>query len=99
MPGMERRFAKEIAAAIARAAAQNSLVQAWRELAQAAGFEVTLPLEAALASGVEVTPLGLAEERLPSPPSADSFHLTAMDIRLLKSLRIGVERPSEARAV
>ena len=44
MREMEQRFVNEIAAAIARAAAEDTLVQAWREMAQAAGFRVGLPL-------------------------------------------------------
>ena len=91
MREMEQRFVNEIAAAIARAAAEDTLVQAWREMAQAAGFRVGLPLEAALASALELTPLRLDEARIPQPPSSCAFDLTAEDVRLLKSLHIGVE--------
>jgi hypothetical protein len=92
MDGIDQRFAKEIAAAIVRAAAGDGRVHAWREMAHAAGFTVTLPTEAALVSALEFTPLGSNEAQVPLAPSPPSFDLTPDDIRLLKILRIGVER-------
>ena len=96
MDDISKRIAGEIAAAIAKAAAADSRVEAWREIAEAAGFEVTLSLEAAIASGVELSRLPADRRPAPvSPMPVPVFDLTATDLRLLKSLHISVDRATE----
>ena len=96
MDEIGKRFVREIAAAIARAAAADRNVEAWREMAHAAGFDLNLPLEAAIASAIELKPRpAAAADTAPPPTVVPAFDLTPRDIRLLKSLRIGVDTVTE----
>ena len=91
------RFARELADAIAAAVAENAQVEACREKARAAGFEMRVTLEAVVgfvscsqtAALTKVT----APARVLSPRR--SFGVTVNDRRFLRSLRIAVDETAE----
>jgi len=87
------RYARELIDAINAAVAQDAAVQACRDRARAAGFELKISLEAVV--GVEgrnqpVARTGAAA--LPAPrrlmPAERPYEITAADRRFLRSLRI-----------
>ena len=97
MDDVVNRFARELADAIAVAVAENPQVEACREKARAAGFEMRVTLEAVVgfvsrsqtAALTKVT----APARVVSPRR--SFGVTVNDRRFLRSLRIAVDETAE----
>ena len=97
MDDVVNRLARELADAIAGAVADNSQVEACREKARAAGFEMKVTLEAVVgfvnrgqtASLTKVTTQGRAAH----PRRA--FEVTANDRRFLRSLRIAADETTE----
>jgi hypothetical protein len=91
------RFATELADAIAAAVAQNPQVEACREKAREAGFEMRVTLEAVV--GFVNKANGAAVAKITTParlvPGKTSFELTANDRRFLRSLRIGADETKE----
>jgi len=95
------RFARELVDAIAVAVAESAQVEACRERARAAGFEMKVTLEAVVGfvsraqqSGAlaKVTaPARVAREAQPKK----SFEVTANDRRFLRSLRIAADEAAE----
>jgi hypothetical protein len=99
MDDVVNRFAKELADAIAAAVAANPQVEACRERAREAGFDMKVTLEAVVgfvhkSSGTSVTRITTPARLL--PPSKRQFELTANDRRFLRSLRIQSEESKEA---
>jgi hypothetical protein len=97
MDDVVNRFAKELADAIAAAVAENPKVEACRDKAREAGFEMRVTLEAVVGfvnrgSGSSVTKITTPARLL---PGARSFGLTANDRRFLRSLRIGADEAKE----
>jgi hypothetical protein len=99
MDDLVNRFARELADAIATAIAENPQVEACRERARAAGFEMKVTLEAvvgfvnrptsgALTKVTASTPARVAQQRR-------SFEVTANDRRFLRSLRIAADEAAE----
>lgn len=98
MDDVVNRFARELADAIAAAVAENPQVEACREKARAAGFEMKVTLEAVVGFATrspstaltKVTPgrLVAAQKR--------SFEVTANDRRFLRSLRIAADEAAES---
>jgi hypothetical protein len=98
MDDVVNRMAKELAAAIAAAVAEDPKVEACRERARAAGYELRLSLEAIV---------GFMNRSASGPPSAQTnpsrtlaarraTEITANDRRFLRSLRIAAdEAPKE----
>jgi hypothetical protein len=91
------RLARELADAIAAAIADNPQVEACREKARAAGFEMKVTLEAVVgfASRTQssaltkvATPARLVQPRRP-------LEVTANDRRFLRSLRIAADETTE----
>lgn len=93
MDDVVNRFARELADAIAQAVADDPKVEACREKARAAGFEMRVTLEAVVGfvnrtnagalTKVSATPRAVATRR--------SIEMTANDRRFLRSLRIAAD--------
>ena len=97
MDDVVNRFAKELADAIAAAVAENPKVEACRDKAREAGFEMRVTLEGVVgfvnrSSGGSVTKIATPARLL---PGSRSFGLTANDRRFLRSLRIGADEAKE----
>ncbi len=101
MDDVVTRFARELADAIAAAVADNAQVEACREKARAAGFEMKVTLEAVVgfvtrgqqtaALTKVAAPARVARETQPKR----SFEVTANDRRFLRSLRIAADETAE----
>lgn len=93
------RFARELADAIAAAVAESPQVEACRERARAAGYEMKVTLEAVIgfANRSESTRT-LARVAAPSRlvPVRRTFEVTANDRRFLRSLRIAADETTES---
>jgi hypothetical protein len=94
------RFARELADAIAAAVAENPQVEACREKARAAGFEMKVTLEAVV--GFVSRSQSNALARVPQTTKAvreiqpkRNFEVTANDRRFLRSLRIAADETTE----
>ena len=92
MDDVVNRLAQELAEAIGAAVAEDPRVEACREKARAAGYEMRVSLEAEIGFGtrdsealarVASTPAAATEGR-----EAPSLEITANDRRFLRSLRI-----------
>ena len=100
MDDVVNRFARELADAIAAAVAENPQVEACREKARAAGFEMKVTLEAVVGfvSRAQVQPEKNGEKGTPVAAKVTATtkalvprraaELTANDRRFLRSLRI-----------
>jgi hypothetical protein len=97
MDDVVNRFARELADAIAAAVAENPQVEACREKARAAGFEMKVSLEAVV--GFATRSQSSALTRVASParavPPRRTFEVTANDRRFLRSLRIAADETAE----
>jgi|SRR5690349_6838562 hypothetical protein len=110
MDDVVNRFARELADAIAAAVAENPQVEACREKARAAGFEMKVTLEAVVGfvsrsqstAMTKITaPVRAARAAAAGSTSADvpprrSFEVTANDRRFLRSLRIAADETAES---
>ncbi len=95
------RFARELADAIAAAVAENPQVEACREKARAAGFEMKVTLEAVVGF-VSRTQQTAALAKVPAAARVGrevqpkrSLEVTANDRRFLRSLRIAADETTE----
>lgn len=95
MDDVVNRFARELADAIASAVSNSAEVEACRDRARSAGYEMKVNLEAvvgfvtrAQADGPEV-PAKVAVARAMSPRKP--YDMTVNDRRFLRSLRIAAE--------
>ena len=101
MDDVVNRFAKELADAIAAAVAGNPQVEACREKARAAGFDMKVTLEAVVGfatRGTQPPSPSQALARVVAPSRAASrrgFEVTANDRRFLRSLRIAADETTE----
>jgi hypothetical protein len=103
MDDVVNRFARELVDAIAVAVAENAQVEACREKARAAGFEMKVTLEAVVgfvsrsqqpqtaALTKVAAPARVAREAQPKK----NFEVTANDRRFLRSLRIAADETAE----
>ena len=98
MDDVVNRFARELADAIAAAVAENPQVEACREKARAAGYEMKVTLEAVVGfvNRSQTTALTkvAAPARVVQPKRA--LDVTANDRRFLRSLRIAADQTTEA---
>ena len=92
MDDITKRFARELAQAIAAAAATDPRVEACRARARAAGYEMKVSLDAVV--GFINRPAG---EKGDAPPMAAArpFDMSASDRRFLRSLRIAADETKE----
>jgi hypothetical protein len=107
MDDVVNRFARELADAIAAAVAENPQVEACREKARAAGFEMRLTLEAIVGFVSRTQTSALAKVAAPSRAAANgaagaivpqprrNLEVTANDRRFLRSLRIAADETTE----
>ena len=99
MDDVVNRFARELADAIAAAVAENPQVEACREKARAAGFEMKVTLEAVVGFVSRSQSSALAKVTTPARVVAQqkrSFEVTANDRRFLRSLRIAADEAAES---
>ena len=98
MDDVVNRFARELADAIAAAVAENPQVEACREKARAAGFEMRVTLEAVVGFVSRSQPGALTKVTAPSRavPTKRALEVTANDKRFLRSLRIAADEATEA---
>ena len=92
MDEMTKRFARELAEAIAAAAATDPRVEACRARARAAGFDMKVSLDAVV--GFINRPAGEVEAAAQAP-ALPSFGISASDRRFLRSLRIAADETKE----
>lgn len=99
MDDVVNRFAKELADAIAAAVAASPQVEACREKARAAGFDMKVTLEAVVGFASRGQQPSQALTRQAAPvrvaPSRRGFEVTANDRRFLRSLRIAADETTE----
>ena len=100
MDDVVNRFARELADAIAAAVAENPQVEACREKARAAGFEMKVTLEAVVGFVSRSQTAALEKVSKVSTPARvaqprRNFEVTANDRRFLRSLRIAADETAE----
>ncbi|HEX6322604.1 MAG TPA: hypothetical protein VFZ36_02675 [Vicinamibacterales bacterium] len=97
MDDVTNRLAREMADAIAAAVADDQRVEACREKARAAGYELRVTLEAVVGFAGRTKPGGQARQSKPRQRShqAQSMEISANDRRFLRSLRIAADEPTE----
>jgi hypothetical protein len=97
MDDVVNRFARELADAIAAAVAENPQVEACREKARAAGFEMKVTLEAVVGFVNRAQPGSLARVATSTRTAQPrrNFEVTANDRRFLRSLRIAADETAE----
>jgi hypothetical protein len=98
MDDVVNRFARELADAIAAAVAENPEVEACRERARTAGYEMKVTLEAVVGfvtRGVEKEKGAAVAAKIAAPTRAlvprRAAEMTANDRRFLRSLRIAAD--------
>ena len=99
MDDVVNRFARELADAIAAAVAEYPQVEACREKARAAGFEMKVTLEAVVCFVSRPRAAALAKVPAHARPVRDlqrrTYEVTANDRRFLRSLRIAADETTE----
>lgn len=100
MDDVVNRLARELSAAIAASVAEDPRIEACRERARAAGFEMNVTLEAVIGFMSRTAPGALAKVT-PAPQKAAraaerrSVEMSANDKRFLRSLRIAADETQE----
>jgi hypothetical protein len=105
MDDVVNRMAKELSDAIAAAVSEDARVEACREKARAAGFELRVSLEAVIGFVSRTQPGALARTTVPAavpqkaaaavPVQRRQFEISANDRRFLRSLRIASDEMQE----
>ena len=99
MDDVVNRFARELADAIAAAIADNPKVEACREKARAAGFEMKVTLEAVVGFVNRSQSQTRTLAKIPAPARVvqprRTLEVTANDRRFLRSLRIAADETAE----
>jgi formylglycine-generating enzyme required for sulfatase activity len=99
MDDVVNRFARELADAIAAAVAENPQVEACREKARAAGFEMKVTLEAVVGFVNRTQSPSQALAKVAAPARVvqpkRNFEVTGNDRRFLRSLRIAADETTE----
>ena len=100
MDDVMNRMAKELSDAIAAALAEDARVEACREKARAAGFELKVSLEAVIGFVSRNQTGALArvppqQKALARQEQRRNFEISANDKRFLRSLRIAAEETQE----
>jgi hypothetical protein len=96
MDDVVNRFARELADSIAAAVSESAEVEACRERARAAGYEMKVNLEAVVGFVNRGQPQGDADGNKTVPTTKalvprKAFEMTVNDRRFLRSLRIAAE--------
>jgi 4-hydroxy-3-methylbut-2-enyl diphosphate reductase IspH len=99
MDDVVNRLARELSDAISAAVADDARVEAARERARAAGFEMKITLEAVIGFMNRSNSTALAKVATSavkgSRAAERSFEISANDKRFLRSLRIAADEPQE----
>ena len=100
MDDVVNRLARELSDAISAAIADDARVEAARERARAAGFEMKITLEAVIgfmnrSNSTALARVGAGPARASSRPAERAFEISANDKRFLRSLRIAADEPQE----
>jgi len=102
MDDVVNRMAKELSDAIAAAVGDDARVEACRERARAAGFEMKVSLEAVIGfvsrnqtGALTRTPVPAQQKALPAAQQRRQFEISANDRRFLRSLRIAADETQE----
>src|SRR5713226_3001997 len=99
MDDVVNRMAKELSDAIAAAVGEDARVEACRERARAAGYEMRVSLEAVIGFVSRTQPGALArvapQQQKALPPQRRTFEISANDRRFLRSLRIASDETQE----
>jgi hypothetical protein len=101
MDDVVNRMAKELSDAIAAAVAEDARVEACRERARAAGFEMKVSLEAVIGFVSRTQTAALArtppqqQKALAPAQQRRHFEISANDKRFLRSLRIAADETQE----
>ena len=101
MDDVVNRIARELVDAIAVAVAESAQVEACREKARAAGFEMKVTLEAVVGFVSRSQSAALTKVAAPARAAREaqpkrSFDVTANDRRFLRSLRIAADETAES---
>jgi hypothetical protein len=100
MDDVMNRMARELSDAIAAAVAEDPRIEACRERARAAGYEMKVTLEAVIGFMNRTAPGALAKIH-PAPAKTAraaerrNFEISANDKRFLRSLRIAADETQE----
>ena len=101
MDSLVNQLARELTDAIAAAVADDARVEACREKARAAGFDLKVSLEAVIGfsnrSGTGPTREKASRKAAAAAAAAarSTFEMSANDRRFLKSLRISADEPAQ----
>ncbi len=103
MDDVVNRMAKELSDAIAAAVGDDARVEACRERARAAGFEMRVSLEAVIGFVNRTQPGAVVranatppqQKALPAAQQRRQFEISANDKRFLRSLRIASDETQE----
>jgi hypothetical protein len=101
MDDVVNRMAKELSDAIAAAVAEDARVEACRERARAAGFEMRVSLEAVIGfvnrtqSGALARATAAPQQKMLPAAQRRQFEISANDKRFLRSLRIASDETQE----
>ena len=99
MDDVVNRLARELSDAIAAAVGEDARIEACRERARAAGFELKVSLEAVIGFMNRTTPAALAKvgpaPQKPARTERRNFEISANDRRFLRSLRIAADETQE----
>jgi hypothetical protein len=93
MDSLVNQLAREMTDAISAAVASDPKVEACREKARAAGYDLRISLEAVIGFVDRSTPGSRPTAR--RQPQRQSFEMSANDRRFLKSLRISADEATE----
>ncbi|MGH9383221.1 MAG: hypothetical protein ACRD2N_02865 [Vicinamibacterales bacterium] len=91
MDEVVNRFARELADSIAAAVAESAQVEACRERARAAGYEMKVNLEAVVGFVNRTQPVDEGDPATKVQTPRKPFDITVNDRRFLRSLRIAAE--------
>ncbi len=100
MDDVVNRLARELSDAIAAAVAEDPRIEACRERARAAGFEMKVTLEAVIGFMNRAKPgalpkIGPAPQKAARTSDRRNFEISANDKRFLRSLRIAADETQE----
>src|SRR5688500_13637484 len=99
MDDVVTRMARELSDAIAAAVAEDPRVEACRERARAAGFEMKMSLESIIGFVSRTTPGALVKidtaQKATRSSERRNFEISANDKRFLRSLRIAADETQD----
>jgi len=97
MDPVVNQLARDMVEAISAAVADDARVEACRERAREAGYDVKISLEAAIgfAGHVQGAGSGIVSGVKALPSARPPIEMTSNDRRFLKSLRISADEPTE----